>query len=259
MTNPRLFAQNLAVETGELLSSYFGLGGIDPQIKADHSVVTEADMAADKYIQQAIREAFPNDEILTEESNTSRIDPDKPLWVIDPLDGTTNFSLGMHTWGVSIARLVEGYPETGALFFPRHEELYSAQRGEGAFLNGQKFTVQPLRPGMPTAFFSTCSTSIRKFQLDIPYKFRMLGAVAYDFCLVARGASLLAFHAIPKIWDIAAGWLVLEEAGGYVSCHPSGTPFPFFAPDQPPETPYPVILAANQGVAEKYAGAIRKK
>lgn len=259
MTDTRLFAQNLAVETGELLSSYFKLSGIDPDVKTDNSVVTEADMAADAFIQRAIRQAYPGDEILTEESNTRQIDPAKPLWVIDPLDGTTNFSLGMHTWGVSIARLVDGFPEIGALCFPRHQELYSAQRGEGAFLNDQRFTVQPLRPNMPTAFFTTCSRSIRHYQLDIPYKFRLLGAVAYDFCLVARGASLLAFHAIPKIWDIAAGWLVLEEAGGTATCHPSGSPFPYFAPDQPPDTPYPVLLAANQALADKYSPAIKKK
>ncbi|MFN2145423.1 MAG: inositol monophosphatase family protein, partial [Anaerolineales bacterium] len=195
MTNTRLFAQNLAYETGELLSSYFKLSGIDPSVKADHTVVTEADMAADAFIQNAIRQAYPEDEILTEETNTVKIDPAKPLWVIDPLDGTTNFSLGMHTWGVSIARLVNGIVDTAALSFPRHQELYSAQRGEGAFLNNHLFTVQPLRPGMPTAFFTTCSTTLRKYDLDIRYKFRVLGAVAYDFCLVARGASLLAFHA----------------------------------------------------------------
>ena len=259
MTNTRLFAQNLAAETGELLSSYFKLSGIDPDVKADHSVVTEADLVADTFIQNTIRQAFPEDEILTEETNTIDIDPDKPLWVIDPLDGTTNFSLGMHTWGVSIGRLVNGFPDTAALSFPRHQELYSAQRGEGAFLNDQLFMVQPLRPSMPTAFFTTCSRSIRQYHLDIPYKFRLLGAVAYDFCLVARGAALLAFHAIPKIWDIAAGWLVLEEAGGYATCHTSGSPFPYFAPNQPPGTPFPVLLAANQALADKYSPRHQKE
>ncbi len=75
-------------------------------------------MAADAFIQQAIREAYPDDEILTEETNSVEINPAKPLWVIDPLDGTTNFSLGLHTWGVSIARLVDGYPDTGASVLP---------------------------------------------------------------------------------------------------------------------------------------------
>jgi myo-inositol-1(or 4)-monophosphatase len=259
MTDTRLFAQNLAVETGELLNSYFKLSGIDPEIKADHSVVTKADMAADEFIQKAIRTAYPDDQILTEETHNLEIDPSKPLWVIDPLDGTTNFSLGMQTWGVSIARLVDGFLDTGALFFPRHKELYSAQRGEGAFLQDQKFTVQPLHPDMPTAFFTTCSTSLRKYELNIRLKFRLLGAVAYDFCLVARGASLLSFHATPKIWDIAAGWLVLEEAGGYACSHPEGSPFPYFVHQSTPDICFPVLVAANQEVAEKFSPTIRKK
>jgi myo-inositol-1(or 4)-monophosphatase len=259
MTSTRNFAQNLAVKTGELLSSYFKLSGIDPNVKADNTVVTEADMAADELIRKEIRAAYPDDEILTEETNGIEIDPAKPLWVIDPLDGTTNFSLGLHTWGVSIVRLIDGYPDTGALFFPQLDELYSAQQGEGAYLNDQRFSVQPLRPGMPTAFFTTCSTSARKYELNIRYKFRILGAVAYDFCLVARGASLLSFHAIPKIWDIAAGWLVLEEAGGYASCHPEGSPFPYFANQQAPETSYPVLLAATPQIADQASPNIRRK
>ncbi|MBN2045828.1 MAG: hypothetical protein JW757_12460 [Anaerolineales bacterium] len=259
MTETRIFAQKLAEETGELLNSHFKLSGTDPKVKADRTVVTQADMAADEFIRSAIQTAYPDDEILTEETNNLDIDPDKPLWVIDPLDGTTNFSLGIHTWGVSIARLVAGIPETAALCFPRHEEVYSAQRGAGAFLNGMAFTVQPLHPNMPTAFFATCSKSIRRYDLNIQYKFRMLGAVAYDFCLVARGAALLGFHANPKIWDIAAGWLVLEEAGGYASLHPQGSPFPYLAHQNAPETPFPVLLAADKQTAVKYSPAIIKK
>lgn len=216
-------------------------------------------MAADAFIRQTISETYPDDEILTEETNDVQVDPAKPLWVIDPLDGTTNFSLGMQTWGVSIARLVEGYPDTGALFFPRHEELYSAQRGEGAYLNNEQFKVKTLRPAMPTAFFSTCSRSLRRYKMDIKYKFRVMGASAYDFCLVARGASLLAFLSTPKIWDLAAGWLVLKEAGGYAACHPEGSPFPYIANNQAIETAFPVLLAANQTVADQNSDRIKRK
>jgi len=253
------FSEELALQTGSLLKGYFHLEGSDPQVKADHTVVTQADLEADRFLRAAIQAEFPNDHILTEESGLSEIDPARPLWVIDPLDGTTNFALGLHNWGVSIARLVDGYPDTAALYFPLHDELYSAQRGQGAALNRQPLTVRPLHPGMPTAFFTCCSTSLRTYELNVRYKFRLLGSAAYDFCLVARGAAIAGFQAIPKIWDIAGGWLVLEEAGGSAGLHPQGSPFPYFAGQTSTAIPYPTLMAANPELAARLNSAIVKK
>lgn len=242
-----------------MLNRYFRLGGMHVDVKADRTVVTEADLAADRYIRQGIRSAFPEDQILTEETHRQVLDPSKPLWVIDPLDGTTNFSLGLQTWGVSIARLVAGMPDTVALFFPRHDELYSAQAGQGAYFNRKPMVVQPLHPSMPTAFFTCSSTSLRRYEINLRYKVRMLGAAAYDFCLVARGAALVGFQATVKIWDIAAGWLVLEEAGGQVSLFPEGSPFPYFSDQHDPKDSFPTLLAANPKIAEEARRAIKKK
>ena len=259
MTDTRQFAEQLAVKTGKLLTSYFHLEGIDPQVKADRSVVTEADLAADKFIQEAIRANYPEDEILTEETDPGQIDPDKALWVVDPLDGTANFSLGLPLWGVSIARLVNGMPQAGALNFPILSELYSASDQDGAYLNGRPLKVQPLRPEMPTAFFTCCSTTLRKYDLNIRYKTRMLGATAYDFGLVARGAALAGFHVTPKIWDFAAGWLVLEQAGGYAEVYPEGQPFPYSPAETPITTSFVSLLAADKATADKLRPAITPK
>ena len=259
MTTTLKFTEDLAAQTGELLETFFQLDGIDADVKSDRTLVTEADLSADRFVREAIQGAFPEDEILTEETNPASIDPTKPLWVIDPLDGTTNFALGLHIWGVSIARIIDGFPDTAALHFPLLGELYSAQRGEGAFLNGEPLTVKPLRSNMPTAFFTCCSRSIRHYHLDIRYKFRLLGAAAYDFCLVARGGAIAGFQANTKIWDIAAGWLVLEEAGGAVKLHPSGTPFPYFADRQRPNTSFPTLMAANPEIASSIGPAIIKR
>ena len=196
---------------------------------------------------------------MTEESDNAGIDPDSPLWVIDPLDGTTNFTLGLQTWGVSIARLVDGYPDTAALYFPLHGELYSAQRGAGAFFNQRPLTVRPLPANMPTAFFTACSTSLRTYDLNVRYKFRLLGSAAYDFCLIARGAAIGGFQSVPKIWDIAGGWLVLEEAGGVVQLFPEGSPFPYFADQHAQEEKFTLLMAANPTVAEKVRPAIKPK
>lgn len=251
------FSEELAIQAGKLLTDYFQPEGVDARVKADHTVVTDADLAADRFLQEAIRASYPQDQILTEEGDNPGIDPGKPLWVIDPLDGTTNFTLGLQTWGVSIARLVNGFPDTAALYFPLHGELYSAQRGAGAFFNQRPLTVRPLPANMPTAFFTASSTSLRHFEMNVRYKFRMLGSAAYDFCLIARGAAISGFQSIPKIWDIAAGWLVLEEAGGVVHLYPEGSPFPYFADQQAPEATFALLMAANPEVAAKVLPKIR--
>lgn len=253
------FAENLARQTGDLLASYFQLSGIQAQLKADRSVVTEADYQADAFIKQAIRHAYPDDLILTEESAAVRLTPGKALWVVDPLDGTTNFSLGLHTWGVSIARLQAGKPNTAALYFPIYGELYSAQAGNGAFLNGIPLHTPPVRPDIPTAFFTCCSNTMRRYQVNLRYKFRLLGSAAYDFCLVARGAAIGGFQAIPKIWDIAGGWLILAEAGSVVELHGGGSPFSYPGPDPAPEQSFPTVMAANREIADQLQIAIQKR
>ena len=145
--------------------------------------------------------------------------------MVDPLDGTTNFNLGLPFWGVSIARLVAGWPETAALYFPQLGELYSAQKGQGAWLNGQPLRVRRDQ-FRKLSFFACCSRTLKHYQVDIPYKTRILGCAAYTFCAVARNIAILGFEATPKIWDIAGAWLVLQEAGGEIAALDGQPPLP---------------------------------
>jgi myo-inositol-1(or 4)-monophosphatase len=226
MTTILDFAAQLAGRAGAFLRERFELSGAPAARKPDRTVVTEADLAVDRLIAAAIREAYPEDQILSEELQTT-FGPDQlPTWVIDPLDGTTNFSLGIHHWGVSIARLVNGWPDTAALYFPLLDELYTAQRGQGAALNGERIHARPPVKDRPAAFFSCCTRTHREYSVSVPYKTRILGTAAYSLCLVARGAALLSFEATPKLWDLAAAWLVVEEAGGQVEMLAGGYPFP---------------------------------
>ncbi len=250
------FAESLARQAGDLLSGFFRLSGTASMQKADRTVVTEADLAADELIRGAIQAAYPDDQILTEESGIAQYQPGRPMWVIDPLDGTTNFSLGLHTWGVSIARLVDGYPDTAALYFPLFNELYSAQRGQGAWLNQQPLQTSPEDSYGTTAFFSCCSRTFRRYQVSVRYKTRILGAAAYDFCCVARGAAIAGFQASTKIWDIAGGWLILEEAGGFAMLHSGGSPFPYIVQEGFQQTDYPTVMAASPALAEKVRGQL---
>lgn len=207
------FIRDLAFQTGQHLLNSFDRDGTHAQRKADHTVITDADLEADRIITAAIQSQYPDDAILSEEALAPIQDAQHPIWVVDPLDGTTNFSLGLPIWGVSIARVVGGYPTLAGLSFPLLNELYSAATGQGAWLNGQQIHVKPLDPQQPAAFFTCCTRSHRKYLIQVPYKTRILGSAAYDMCAIARGASVAGFQAATKLWDIAAGWLLIQEAG----------------------------------------------
>ena len=211
------FAIQLAKKTGKLLTEYYQPTGIDVNIKSDRTVVTEADLAADKLLRESIAHNYPDDGILSEEAGTIYPPNKHAVWIIDPLDGTTNFSLGLHYWGVSIARLVDGSPDLGVLYFPLLDELFTASKGAGAFLNGSQLIVKPPTPDQPTSFFSCCSHGNQFYKLEIRYKTRILGSAAYGLATVARGSAILAFEVTPKVWDFSASWLITQEAGGIIA------------------------------------------
>jgi myo-inositol-1(or 4)-monophosphatase len=261
METPLVFATQLAQRVGKLLIEYYTEATFETRIKPDRTVVTEVDLIADRLIAQAVQERFPNDAILSEElqpaygAYPSSGLPDTgaipALWVVDPIDGTTNFSLGLFYWGVVIARLVDGWPETGVMYFPLIDELYTAQRGEGAFYNGEPLQVQPPNPHNPATFFSCCSRTHRRYQVSVPYKMRILGSAAYSMCCVARSVALLSFEATPKIWDIAAGWLLVSEAGGVVETLDGSRPFPLQLGIEYAHQSYPTLCAATPQIAAK--------
>jgi myo-inositol-1(or 4)-monophosphatase len=239
------FAIALALKTGMLLLEHYQPTGSTAQLKADRTAVTAADLAADQLLQAEIWAAFPEDGILSEEGNTV-YPADKPaVWVIDPLDGTTNFSLGLHHWGVSIARLVDGEPALGVLYFPLLEELFSAQRGGGAFLNGAPLRVIPPDPVRPFSFFSCCSRTHQRYHVSLRYKARILGSAAYGLATVARGSAALALEVTPKVWDFAASWLITREAGGVIAPLGGAAPFPLEAGSDYGGRVYPLLTAAT--------------
>ena len=259
MIDPLEFATNLAIQTGGVLQKYFKPSGIQASEKPDHTVVTEADLTADRLITSAIHEHFPQDEIISEESSHRLDNTQAPVWIIDPLDGTTNFSLGLPIWGVSIARLIDGFPQIGVLYFPLINELYITKRGSGSTLNHVPITTRAPDPNQPMSFFACCSRSFRLYNINIPYKPRIMGSGAYIFCLVARGSALLGFDAAPKIWDLAAGWLLVEEAGGRNTAHEGSLPFPISTSIDYCMTNFPTLAAANAKLSEFGQKKIRRK
>lgn len=252
------FTIDLARRTGELLRGYFQSDRLNARRKADYSVVTDADLAADRLIAQAIRAAYPNDTIISEELQSTLTHTSAGIWVVDPLDGTTNFSQGLQHWGVSIARLVDGQPQVAALYFPIIDELYSAQRGAGAARNGRPIETKPLE-AHPSAFICFTSNVHRRFDVRLRMKSRVLGSAAYDLCAVASGIAAISFQAQPKLWDIAAGWLVVQEAGGTIIPYEGPGPFPPVHNADYAKQSFPIVAAATAELAEQAREQIVRK
>lgn len=248
------FAVNLAHRSGDILLDYFHSGAFQPDLKSDRSVVTLADTSSDQLIAAALNDAYPNDVLLSEELSP-RYQPPMPgrdhagVWIIDPLDGTTNFALGLHFWGVLLARLVDGQPDTAVMYFPLLGELYTAQRGQGAFFNGHPLHVRPPSELGPLSFFACCSRTYRRYDVRIPYKARILGSTAYTLCTIARSIAVIGFEATPKIWDLAAPWLLVKEAGGIINTYDESQPFPLHPGIDYSCQSFPVVAAATPELA----------
>lgn len=251
-------ARKAALQTGKTLLDLYLKGGQTGFLKEDHTLVTEADRAADKMIQKMILDDFPGDKVLSEEGLT--IYPDSEhVWIIDPLDGTVNFSQGLGCWGVSIAHLIKGVPQSAALYFPVTDEFYSAIKGEGAFLNGQPLKVADDFDQNLFPIFVHCSRMHKRYKIDLPYKTRSLGAAAYHLCMVANNKAVLAFESTARIWDIAASWLVVTEAGGVIGPYGEAHPFPTAPKIDYKNLPFATIAAASNDVLSQARNKIIRK
>ncbi len=226
------FSQTLADEVGQRLLADFGQ--VQAQEKSDGSLVTQADQWSDERIRGAIAQQFPDHGILSEE--TTHVFPNNDwCWVIDPLDGTTNFAQGIPLWGISLGLLYRGTPVFGYVAIPPLNEAFygywyqnstlplALQGPQGAYIRlGQapQKSIQTYRDDLnANCLFSFCTRSISSLQQDsvrdvsFPCKIRMLGVATYNMLSVARGATLGGVEATPKVWDIAAVWAIAQAAG----------------------------------------------
>ncbi len=232
--SPLDFAAQVAREAGEILiSRYTGLGPGDVAFKGEIDLVTEADIESERHIVSRIRETFPDHTILSEEEVAE--EAGDCHWIIDPLDGTTNFAHSLPVFSVSIAYLEMGRIEAAAVFAPRLDELFLARRGAGAFLNGKAIRVSDRRNlrecVLATGFHYDRRTleennisAFNRFILDVR-GMRRMGSASIDLCYVACG-RLDGFwepHLLPH--DVAAGALIVGEAGGMVTDYHGGGDF----------------------------------
>ena len=187
--------------------------------------VTEADFASQKKIKQVILKGFPNAEFLAEEDKNHRSVGDK-VWVIDPIDGTQNFINGIKYFGISIGLLDKGTPVLGVVLDPAYDELFYAEKGKGAFLNGQPIrvsNVSNMKEGLFNIAFPRREDT-RKQNYSLFKKLyssmggqRSFGAASLQLCFVASGLieTYIEFGLFP--WDTTGGIPILEEAGGKVT------------------------------------------
>ena len=211
---------------GEVLRRYYK-EGVAFRVKAPADLVSDADLHAEEAVVREIRRDFPSDAILGEEKHQG--DPDaERLWVIDPLDGTTNFAHRIPRFAVSIALLVQGRPITAVVANPVTNDTYTATAGQGAQHNGVSIRcsqAESLSDVLIACGFyydrgrmmrNTLETLGEFFESEIR-GVRRMGAAALDMCDVASGVFGAFFEYQLSPWDFAAGRLIVEEAGGRAS------------------------------------------
>ena len=187
-------------------------GNISARNKADGSLITSCDLWSDKTIVDGLAQIAPGEGVLSEEGG-KLIPNTKAYWVVDPLDGTTNFAAGIPYWSISVARFVDGRPQSSFLIIPTLKKNFVSIKGKGVWLNKQK--INPNQNNHQSECISLCSRSIKILQKKpnsvFPGKIRLLGVSSLNLISVAMGQTFGAIESTPKIWDIAAAWLLLEE------------------------------------------------
>ena len=212
----------IAQQAGQILLEQFRKP-LEVQFKGKEKSdpVTNADKRSDEYLKQAIGEKFPRHGILSEEGGALDQSVSPFVWVLDPLDGTSNFINGLPLFAVSIGVLWNRQPVAGSIYVPvshrAAEGVYHACLGRGAFLNGEKIEVATEPSGRPLTEIPAQFGS--RFRLSgksrkEPRETRNLGSIALELALAACGVFQYALFGRPKLWDVAAGVLLVKEAGG---------------------------------------------
>jgi len=199
---------------------------MERHFKSDGSIVTEADHACQDKITQALQQQWPEIALLGEEmpesqQNALMQQSQTALWVLDPLDGTSNFAAGIPCFSISLALLINGKVQLGLIYDPTREECFSALFGKGAWLNGERLqvndeAVMPLSNCMAQIDFKRLPKPLAaQIASHPPYSSqRSFGSGALDWCWLAAGRVQLYLHGKQKLWDYSAGQLILTEAGG---------------------------------------------
>lgn len=228
-----------ALEAGHLIKGRYTQPH-DIAMKGAINLVTETDLAAEAAILACLAQDAPGIPVMAEESaSTHQLTDANPIWIVDPLDGTTNFAHGFPHFAVSIALVDQGRPLVAAIYQPMLDEFFCASLGGGAWLNDCPIRVTEteqlinalIGTGFPYEVEHTLADVMRQLAAMLPKvrDIRRAGAAALDLAYVACGRLDGFYEMNLQPWDTAAGWLLVEEAGGRLSDF-SGAPFSPFVP-----------------------------
>ena len=212
-------------------------GGFDIREKgARENIVTSSDLAVQHFLMKELRERFPEIGFLCEEEDMTDIRGHEAVWVIDPIDGTANYARGNENCCISVALVESGAPVLGVVYSPWRDELYTAEKGKGAFLNGKPIHVssRPFEEGILFTALAvyrkdlslTCSAIIHDLYMECN-DIRRNGSAALELCHLASGFAELYFEIRLMPWDYAAAGLILTEAGGTLPSLDGNGPSPF--------------------------------
>jgi len=218
-------SQEIAREAGSLLHGYFERH-IGFELKGEHDLVTEADRASERFVIERLRAHYPTHSIVAEESGGVAGESAEYVWYVDPLDGTTNFAHGFPMYNVTLALEKSGEVISGVIFDPEHNEMFACERGGGARLNGQPIHVSRAQR-LEDSLVATGFPSRKRHQnvnvhfyyqlAMITHGVRRAGAAALDLAYVASGRLDAFWEFGLNPWDMAAGTLLVSEAGGHCS------------------------------------------
>lgn len=226
-------AKDIAIEAGEILLQKLGrLSSIETKT-AHWDIVTEADLASEKLIVEMLEDKFPEHDILSEECGLISKGKSSLRWVIDPLDGTTNYSHGLPYFAVSIGLVSHDDFLVGVIYNPFHKELFHAAKGKGAFLNDKPISVSKTSEMAHCLLATGLSHKPRDISEENYIDFhsftrksqgvRRLGSAALEMAYIAAGRLDGYWERNLKEWDIAAGCIIVQEAGGLATDH-QGSP-----------------------------------
>lgn len=206
----------------EVLSRFEKVGF---ETKADGSLLTEADTQMQIQTQAFLEQNWPEFAFLGEESpaaeQNAAMQSKQGCWILDPVDGTSNFASGIPFFAVSLGLMIDSKIVAGLVYDPARDELFSARTGQGAELNGKPLTANTAKTELSQCsgivdFKRLSPTLATNLAQKAPYSSqRSFGSVALDWCWIAAGRGQIYLHGAQQIWDYAGGWIILEEAGGF--------------------------------------------
>ena len=217
------FAQGVVREAGQMaLDRYRRRESLAIERKGKQDFVSEADKACEEFVAGALLKAFPDDALLGEEGGLQN-GGGAATWIIDPIDGTSNFIAGIPVWCVSLGLVIDSRAVLGIIYNPVTEELYAARVGEGAYLNGRRIRVSnarrldEARMGLGFSYRRPVAAHVKAVNacLEVSCEYTRFGSGALGMAFAADGRLDGYYEAHINAWDVAAGLVLVSEAGGW--------------------------------------------